>query len=88
MVYFIFAHVRAYAIRPYTCSVIVMAEYGESLPPFYGDTYKKNCLLRLNDALAEKKLISLNNDKKLIALRTEPDGLRFVVHRVDDGYRL
>ena len=49
---------------------------------------KKNCLLRLNDALAEKKLISLNNDKKLIALRSEPDGLRFVVHRVDDGYRL
>ena len=65
-----------------------MAKYGLYLPPFYGDTYKKNCLLRLNDALAEKKLISLNNDKKLIALRTEPNGLRFVVHRVDDGYRL
>ena len=68
--------------------MIVVAEYGESLPLFYGGTYKKNCQLRLNDALAEKKLISLNNDKKLIALRSEPDGLRFVVHRVDDGYRL
>ena len=65
-----------------------MAKYGLYLPLFYGGTYKKNCLLRLNDALAEKKLISLNNDKKLIALRSEPDGLRFVVHRVDDGYRL
>ena len=79
---------RAYAIRPYTCSIEIMAKYGLYLPLFDGDTYKKNCLLRLNDALAEKKLISLNNDKKLIALRTEPDGLRFVVHRVDDGYRL
>ena len=78
----------AYAIRPYTCSIEIMAKYGLYLPLFDGDTYKKNCLLRLNDALAEKKLISLNNDKKLIALRSEPDGLRFVVHRVDDGYRL
>ena len=83
---FISAHIRAYAIRPYTCSLEIMAKYGLYLPLFDGDTYKKNCLLRLNDALAEKKLISLNNDKKLIALRTEPDGLRFVVHRVDDGY--
>ena len=80
--------VFVYAIRPYTCSLEIMAKYGLYLPLFDGDTYKKNCLLRLNDALAEKKLISLNNDKKLIALRSEPDGLRFVVHRVDDGYRL
>ena len=25
--HFVFAHVRAYAIRPYTCSFIVMAKY-------------------------------------------------------------
>ena len=25
--HFIFAHIRAYAIRPYTCSFIVMAKY-------------------------------------------------------------
>ena len=25
---FVFAHVRAYAIRPYTCSIIIVAEYG------------------------------------------------------------
>ena len=30
----LFAHVRAYAIRPYTCSVIVVAEYGEYLHLF------------------------------------------------------
>ena len=31
---FIFAHIRAYAIRPYTCSIIVVAEYGLHLPLF------------------------------------------------------
>ena len=50
------AHMRAYAIRPYTCSIEIMAKYGLYLPLFDGDTYKKNCLLRLNDALAEKNL--------------------------------
>ena len=36
--HFVFAHVRAYAIRPYTCSVIVMAEYNYSFPLF--DDYR------------------------------------------------
>ena len=31
---FVFAHIRAYAIRPYTCSFIIVAEYGYSFPLF------------------------------------------------------
>ena len=30
----VFAHIRAYAIRPYTRSIIVVAEYGLYLPLF------------------------------------------------------
>ena len=30
----VFAHIRAYAIRPYTCSFIIVAEYGYSFPLF------------------------------------------------------
>ena len=28
LVGFVFAHIRAYAIRPYTCSMMIMAKYG------------------------------------------------------------
>ena len=31
---FVFAHIWAYAIRPYTCSFIIVAEYGYSFPLF------------------------------------------------------
>ena len=31
---FVFAHIRAYAIRPYTCSIIVVAEYSLHLHLF------------------------------------------------------
>ena len=33
-IYTLFPNIRAYAIRPYTCSFIIVAEYGYSFPLF------------------------------------------------------
>ena len=51
----VFAHIRAYAIRPYTCSLEIMAKYGLYLPLFDGDTYKKKLPTTSQRRLGRKK---------------------------------